>query len=471
MGHWSCTGKFAMLALLLTLLAVSIAGATGARTLIGEDDFTLADGDPPDPDLWTVVIKDPDNTVYIDNGNMRIEGKKDTWPSVGFSANFTTDDFTVLLDWKPVTTDRNNNMISMGVHTKLGDGYTHRSYMAYDTYWGWTTVYTSGNEREYLPSYDTDVEFGEWYTINLTVHDDLIDVTATRRTTGRVVYEKRNVVTDEYQGDNKFFISLDGSTSRFDNFRLYDNQDRPNVRPSWTTIPTFSAVEDVPLAVDLSPYVIDPDDGLENLSIMSSGPYVVSVDDMVLTLAFPDGVLKASVPVTVSDGRDDAGTWIQVVVEPVVEPPTLVIVEPQDGSVFKNGTSVIFTASLQDPDRLVGEDATVTWSSNLSGELLVGSVDGALTFTTSLLPVGTHTIEVDVDDGVYAVRASLEIEMREAEAPPDGIPDDDGDDPFRPLTGPISLLIIVLVSLALLLATIWVSYRRRVREMDLSGPR
>lgn len=448
------------MALLLTISMMTLVGASDDRTLAGEDDFTGIDGEPPDPGKWIVHVKGPENSVHLDDGNLLIRGVKDAWPGVEFHTNFTFNELTVLLDWKPVETDRNNNMMSVGVRTRAGDGYVHRSYVAYDTYWGWTTIHTKDDERVFIPSYDTDVEFGEWYTIDLTVHDGLIDVTGRKRSTGEVAYQIRNVTTDDLRSDNKLFIGLDGSVSRFDNLRIYDGGGPPNVPPVFRGVPTpFSAVEDVPLAIDLTSYVHDPDGGPGNLTISSYGPSLVSVEGMVMTLVFHDGIERARIPVIASDGMDEVQGWISVLVEPAVRPPRLNVDMPREGSVFEAGTPVTFIAVLEDPDSLIGEDAKVAWTSDLSRDVMVGIRGDALAFNASHLDVGVHNITVTLTDDGTALRASVGIEIVEDTVGPG---EGEGGNGYGPidLTTREGLLVLVVVVLVFLLTTGWVAHRR-----------
>jgi hypothetical protein len=78
-------------------------------------------------------------------------------------------------------------------------------------------------------------------------------------------------------------------------------------------------------------------------------------------------------------------------------PITINIIAPINNTVFEEGTNVTFRVRVTDPDGYLGESATVTWTSDLVGQLgTVYLADGG-NITVGSLPKGRHTIYVTVE--------------------------------------------------------------------------
>jgi hypothetical protein len=91
--------------------------------------------------------------------------------------------------------------------------------------------------------------------------------------------------------------------------------------PFWFSIDTFHAVEDVPLIIDFTEFVTDPDTPTGNLTIDSGSPFVVNISGMVVTFLFPNGVFEANVTLEVSDGNATMTATLHFIIEPVNDPP------------------------------------------------------------------------------------------------------------------------------------------------------
>ena len=101
--------------------------------------------------------------------------------------------------------------------------------------------------------------------------------------------------------------------------------------PEWLDLPVFEAVEDIPLLVDLSANVSDPDTPRENLTVSSTSPYVANVEGLNVTFLFPNGVLEASIELDLFDGTNRVGTCASFQVKPVNDPPQWVPAILPDG--------------------------------------------------------------------------------------------------------------------------------------------
>jgi hypothetical protein len=77
----------------------------------------------------------------------------------------------------------------------------------------------------------------------------------------------------------------------------------------------------------------------------------------------------------------------------VLGPPVATITAPADGAQVDVGANVTFIGSASDPEDGPLADASLTWSSDLDGEIGTGA-----TFSTSTLSEGTHTITLTATD-------------------------------------------------------------------------
>ncbi len=117
-------------------------------------------------------------------------------------------------------------------------------------------------------------------------------------------------------------------------------------------------------------------------------------------VTFAYGDLSADthlVSMTVSDELGE--TCTDDVLLTVGSPPSVSISAPSDGSVVNQGQAASFTATVSD-DQDAASSLALVWSSSIDGELGTSSADssGAVSFTTSDLSVGEHSISLQASD-------------------------------------------------------------------------
>ena len=95
-----------------------------------------------------------------------------------------------------------------------------------------------------------------------------------------------------------------------------------NSPPSCIPPERVDAVEEVPVQVDLSTTISDPDNSLQDMSIVGEDPYV-RVEGLTLNATFPEGVLAHTFHFNLSDGVDSVHYSIEFRVTPVDDPPLL----------------------------------------------------------------------------------------------------------------------------------------------------
>ncbi len=135
---------------------------------------------------------------------------------------------------------------------------------------------------------------------------------------------------------------------------------------------------------------------------------------------------------TAEDGLFDVSHKIKVTVTAVNDPPDVPkITKPKDIKI-KDGESLDFAAECTDPDIDYGDELTITWTSNLSGE-----IGDESSLTDIILPLGMHLITIECEDrSGMASNATMKItvsETEESDSDDDGMPNmwerDNGLDP------------------------------------------
>jgi hypothetical protein len=119
------------------------------------------------------------------------------------------------------------------------------------------------------------------------------------------------------------------------------------------------------------------------------------------------------VTLTVSDGNGgSASVTFDLVVENVNDAPVIGEVLPEDGTRYREGEMVRFSAVATDPD---GDKLSVYWR---EGDTELGT---GTPFSTQSLSVGTHTITLVVYDGTESTETTLQVVI----SADDGVTDED----------------------------------------------
>ena len=371
-------------------------------------------------DKWNITCTDDDEFVIIEGGKLRAHSTGNGYAYVKSVTHFRKNNVTLLVDFSIKT--NNGRAVDIRIDTVNDEGnYPRWVGIGYDadTY-GWTPLYhQDGEEVSGGYSYVVNALTGVWYTANITVRWDRLDITISQRSDGKVIHSYKDIEIEPLHGDNRLHIGVYqfhetmDSDSYYDNLQLYSLDEPYNEPPVWSSIEPQHAVEEVPVTLDLSAYVYDPDGGPRPLEIVSSSPFVRSIEGHRVTFAFPEGVIEADVPLSVTDGRADASTGVPFVIEPTNDPPLVVFLSPPDGSVHELGSEVAFVLVATDPDLPPGRDLAIEVSSNISGLLWSHECGGEVEFRTDRLTLGTHRVVATTSDGEEDCTSWLDVTMVE----------------------------------------------------------
>ncbi len=185
---------------------------------------------------------------------------------------------------------------------------------------------------------------------------------------------------------------------------------RPWIPPRWRSLPFLSTEEDVAFVYDFAGNVSDPDTPLAELNITSSSPYVNATEGLEVKFLFPDGVTRAQVPLTLSDGFNRVQALVNFTVQPVNDPPSHNITTDQNAT-EEVDLHIDLADNIWDIDNpkrdlsLIEDDPYTT-------------VDG-LTITVHF-PEGVldHDLELWISDGDLETRVVIHFDVEPVDDPP-----------------------------------------------------
>ena len=159
--------------------------------------------------------------------------------------------------------------------------------------------------------------------------------------------------------------------------------------PSWGSLPLFHAVEDVPLTLDLSPYISDPDTPVDGLCLgcNGSGGATVSGLNATFTFAAPG---NATVLIYLTDGVSVVPGLLCFTVAVANQPPRIKVVQLPDG---EEDERYSFNLTATDPDGLESE---LVWSDD--SPMFRISTTGEIAFVPGERDGGYHEFNVTVTD-------------------------------------------------------------------------
>jgi hypothetical protein len=169
----------------------------------------------------------------------------------------------------------------------------------------------------------------------------------------------------------------------------------------------------------------DTDDEGLSFSVDSSWDiFSISGDQLVVdTDQFREGTYIAYL--NVYDGR--GGTHRVKLSTHVVRrgdlPVEVHIVSPINHSAFEEEDEIDLRVRVLDPEGYLGEDITVTWSSDLVGDLATVDVADGGEVAISDMPAGRHRIEVTVTDGDLVFKHWVEVKVGQVST---GVEEDEG---------------------------------------------
>jgi hypothetical protein len=173
-----------------------------------------------------------------------------------------------------------------------------------------------------------------------------------------------------------------------------------NDPPDHTIPGTMMVVEDIPFTVNLTPFVSDVDNPIDDLILIVDDPFATT-DGLELTVLFSEGITDYYLTIYVSDGLLRSVSVIHFNVIPVDDPPE--IVPMGEFSAIEDQLTVLdLTPYILDPDTEIDDIQVMAWDANCT---VVGR---ELHFYCGIGGI-TYQIDVEVTDGTSRVTAPLTV--------------------------------------------------------------
>jgi hypothetical protein len=259
------------------------------------------------------------------------------------------------------------------------------------------------------------------------------------------------------------FNVSDGESSVEGSFmvRVIGINDPPEIRGLGPHSPPIYIVMEEGTELWLPIVFEDEDDDQFHFGVTSQWNGVQAYDNGTVRIQTKKGELgQFEATVTVDDLKGGFATIdLTVEVINVNDPPSVKILSPGNGTMYEFGQNVTFNARISDPDIVIGDELTLTWTSNISGTLKSLGLEDDLEFRLNGLVEGHHRITATVSDGNLSSSAWLDLTIVKKSEP------DEGDEP-RVFLRPIELAIIVLIIILTALLAIWRVYRRQSTVED-----
>ena len=310
----------ALLALVVVLLLVP-SHVEGQRHLMS-DSFSAPQGSAPDINKW-VVVKNPNSKVEVKDGALLTSADSSGVAYAKMARAFSSDNISLSVEFSIQGLSGQCFQIDFITEDYLSS--TVLLTVSYsDLGWGYARMWQS--QSDVYHTYVNLPELGEWYVAVLNITDQKANFQVSEKDTGNLKWYFYNLDLDYPSDMNRIRLGVDaqptGTTPGilWDNFTLYDPISPPNVKPSWTTLPTVRAVEDEVQTNDFSVYIEDDQEPWE-LTITSPSEYVVSIQDLRISFLFPNNVTSTNVQLILDDGFYTESGWVLCQITPVNDAP------------------------------------------------------------------------------------------------------------------------------------------------------
>jgi len=177
-----------------------------------------------------------------------------------------------------------------------------------------------------------------------------------------------------------------------------------NDAPVIAGVPDQTPTEDVPLDIDVTPFISDVDNVVGDLIITENSTYA-TVAGKIITFNYPNGVLGETVEITVSDGALQSSQAITVTVTPVNDAP-YPITEIPDIAFDEDS----YNDSLDMVNYFADVDSVLTYSySSNESDVTVTFVGTVANITATANWFGTAILSFTASDGEYNVTDDVVI--------------------------------------------------------------
>ncbi len=164
-----------------------------------------------------------------------------------------------------------------------------------------------------------------------------------------------------------------------------------NGPPVLVNPPIWSLTEGEEAHLDLRPFIQDPNDALDAITVSCHDP-AISVDGFLLTALYEVWTNEYDLQVVLSDGEDEKVSTIRIMMTNVNDPP-VISTEISTDVVILEDEELSWTLEARDED---GDD--IRWEDD-TDLFDIDPASGLIQFTPRQVDVGRHTVTVSAHDG------------------------------------------------------------------------
>lgn len=386
---------------ILFISIISTSTTTHGSTILLEDDFTGANGSPPNTTKWFVQTWDSNDYVSIEGNTVRTHSIDGVYSRFWTKDAFNTTNFTLNVDMQPRSLS--GRILEICVRTKVGDVFDEMVTLTYLMTNGWEYHYRFQGDMVTVTTNVNTLVADEWYTLNFTYSMDEFQAVVIDRGTHQQIWDSGIVTTDPLNEENVIHMGvaswvLGDPSANWDNFRLIDNNEMSilNLPPKWKELPTFNAVEDVIFNFNFTDYISDEDTEKDKLTLEAISPFIISQDHLTFSFLFRDEFDKVSIPMFLSDGINTIRKDLFFNIQPTNDPP-----------IYWGPNEFVI---VEDIPRTIDFLPLVTDEDNLTSDLYLKG-DNPYVVIDRLL------VTITVPDGITVLNLSLEVSDAIADVP------------------------------------------------------
>ncbi len=344
----SCPVLAALLVVAASVLLTATVSAENGRTYFS-DDFDLADGDLRH-DMWKVDKQSPVSSASIHNQTMRLYVKGTD--RVVATPTFYTRDLPFTMEFLWMQENEVGNTLEVQILTSRDDiRYETVKWFFYSAH---TEGWSVGDPMGYSWNSDeANAEVWEWYRVSITVKELNLRFLVTDDANSTTLFDREWRVNMDTYAMVSLGASADSlaiSAARIDDLMIFDS-DPSLIDPIQVEeVPPLVLEEDVPLTIDLGPYISDSDGNTSDIRIETPDDHVIDIQGFNVTLLCMEDGGRVDVRFACTDGSRLTYGFLELIITGVNDPPSVNLLLPKKNQTITDADELTIEYQITDPD-------------------------------------------------------------------------------------------------------------------------